>query len=70
MSCTAGLCAFPQTARQLILHGHFSVNSKPTDVPSVLLRAGDVISVNERSKKLEVIHNAMKRMKDSSMLHG
>src|SRR3972149_9436016 len=63
-----GFAPSRKTARQLIIHGHFSINNKPVDIPSVLLKAGDVISVNERSKKLEVIHNSMKRMKDSSML--
>jgi small subunit ribosomal protein S4 len=63
-----GFAPSRKTARQLIIHGHFSINSKPVDIPSVLLKAGDVISVNERSKKLEVIHSSMKRMKDSSML--
>jgi small subunit ribosomal protein S4 len=63
-----GFAPSRKTARQLITHGHFSINNKSVDVPSVLLKAGDVISVNERSKKLEVIHNSMKRMKDSSML--
>ncbi len=63
-----GFAPSRKAARQLILHGHFSVNNKPVDIPSVLLKAGDVISVNERSKKLEIIHNSMKRMKDSSML--
>jgi len=63
-----GFAPSRKTARQLILHGHFSINSKAVDVPSVLLKGGDVISVNERSKKLEVIHNSMKRMKGSSML--
>jgi small subunit ribosomal protein S4 len=63
-----GFAPSRKTARQLIIHGHFSINNKSVDIPSVLLKAGDVISVNERSKKLEIIHNSMKRMKDSSML--
>ena len=63
-----GFAPSRKTARQLIIHGHFAINNRHVDIPSVLLKAGDVISVNERSKKLEVIHSSMKRMKDSSML--
>ena len=63
-----GFAPSRKTARQLILHGHFSINNKPCDIPSALLSAGDIIHVIDRSKKLDVIHNSMKRMKDSSML--
>ncbi len=63
-----GLAPSRKTARQLITHGHFSINNKPVNIPSVLLNAGDVIMVSEKSKKLDVIHNSMKRVKDSGML--
>lgn len=63
-----GLAPSRKAARQLIIHGHFLVNNKQVDVPSYLLRAGDVVHVREKSKKLEVIHASMKRMKDSAML--
>lgn len=63
-----GLAPSRKTARQLITHGHFSINNKPVNIPSVLLNAGDVIMVLEKSKKLDVIHNSMKRVKDSGML--
>ncbi len=38
-------------ARQLVTHGHFNVNGRRTDVPSVLLRPGDAITVREGSRK-------------------
>jgi small subunit ribosomal protein S4 len=63
-----GFAPSRKTSRQMILHGHFLVNGKPCDIPSLLLTAGDVVQVAERSKKLDVIHNSMKRMKDSAML--
>ena len=63
-----GFAPSRKTARQMILHGHFLINSKPVNIPSYLLSAGDVIQVADRSKKLDVIHNSMKRMKDSAML--
>jgi len=63
-----GLAPSRKAARQLITHGHFQVNSRNVNFPSYLLRAGDVIQVRERSKKLDIIHASMKRMKDISML--
>ncbi len=63
-----GFAPSRKAARQLVIHGHFLVNHKPVDVPSYLLRAGDLVHVRDKSKKLEVIHASMKRMKDTSML--
>jgi len=40
-------------ARQLVTHGHFMVNDRRTDVPSVLIRPGDKIEIREGSKKKE-----------------
>ncbi|HLF20822.1 MAG TPA: S4 domain-containing protein, partial [Bacteroidota bacterium] len=57
-----------KAARQLILHRHFTVNSRVVDIPSYLLNPGDVIHVQDKSKKLEIIHASMKRMKDTAML--
>lgn len=38
-------------ARQLVLHGHFNVNGRKTNVPSLLVKPGDVIAVRDRSKR-------------------
>jgi len=38
-------------ARQLVSHGHFTVNGRRTDIPSMLLRPGDQISVREGSRR-------------------
>jgi small subunit ribosomal protein S4 len=46
-------------ARQLVTHGHFLVNSKPVNIPSYLLKAGDVITVKEGSRKITRILEAM-----------
>jgi small subunit ribosomal protein S4 len=40
-------------ARQLIVHGHFLINGKKADIPSMMLKVGDVISVREASRKSE-----------------
>lgn len=37
-------------ARQLVVHGHFLVNGKKANIPSMILKQGDVISVKETSK--------------------
>ncbi|MBX2990640.1 MAG: 30S ribosomal protein S4 [Bacteroidetes bacterium] len=63
-----GLAPSRKTSRQLITHGHILVNNKPVDIPSYLLRSGDTISVREKSRKLDVFHASMKRMKDTAML--
>jgi len=44
-------------ARQLVRHGHFDVNGRKTDIPSFLVKAGDVIAVRERSKELAYFKN-------------
>ncbi|HNY03550.1 MAG TPA: 30S ribosomal protein S4 [Bacteroidales bacterium] len=46
-------------ARQLIGHRHILVNGKIVNIPSMELRPGDLISVRERSKSLEVIINSL-----------
>ena len=63
-----GFAPSRKAARQLVLHRHFTVNNQTVDVPSYLLRPGDVVQVRDHSRKLEIIHSAMKRMKDTSML--
>ncbi|HTX98950.1 MAG TPA: 30S ribosomal protein S4 [Bacteroidota bacterium] len=63
-----GFAPSRKTARQLITHGHFLVNSKPVDIPSFQLRAGDTVGVREKSRTIEIVHSSMKRMKDNAML--
>lgn len=63
-----GLAPSRKSARQLILHKHFLVNGKVVNVPSYLLRSGDSVQVRDKSKKLEMIHDSMKRIKDNMMV--
>ncbi|HEY4611432.1 MAG TPA: 30S ribosomal protein S4 [Bacteroidota bacterium] len=63
-----GFAPSRKAGRQLVLHGHFLVNNAVVNVPSYLLKAGDVVQVREASRKLELIHASMKRMKDTAML--
>jgi small subunit ribosomal protein S4 len=46
-------------ARQLVRHGHFLVNGHKVDIPSALLKVGDVVSVRERSKAVTRLQEAL-----------
>jgi small subunit ribosomal protein S4 len=46
-------------ARQLVRHGHITLDGKVCDIPSVIVKPGQAVSVRERSKSLEVITNAV-----------
>jgi len=61
-----GLAASRNQARQLIRHRHFMINERLVDIPSYSLTAGDIIKVRDKSKKLDAIHNSMKRVKDTA----
>ncbi|MFA3782857.1 30S ribosomal protein S4 [Melioribacteraceae bacterium 4301-Me] len=60
-----GFAPSRKAARQLVLHRHFTVNGRIVDIPSYSLAPGDVVSVCEKSKKLDVIHNSLRRTKDN-----
>lgn len=55
-------------ARQLVLHKHFMVNGRPVNVPSYLLKPGDVITVRDKSRKMPIIHETMRRIKDDNIM--
>jgi small subunit ribosomal protein S4 len=46
-----GYTANRAQARQIVAHGHFVVNGKKTNIPSAVLKPGDVVTVREESKK-------------------
>ena len=46
-----GVAATRLQARQLVSHAHFTVNGRKVDVPSYIVKAGDVIAVRENKKK-------------------
>lgn len=47
-----GFAADHAEARQLVRHGHFTINQKGVNIPSYLVRANEIIAVRERSKKI------------------
>ncbi|MEN8235281.1 MAG: 30S ribosomal protein S4, partial [Actinomycetota bacterium] len=54
----SGLARTRPQARQLVNHGHFLVNGKRVDIPSYQVRAGEVITVKERSLEiLPILHS-------------
>jgi small subunit ribosomal protein S4 len=46
-----GFASSRQEARQLVAHGHFTVNGRRTGIPSVILKPGDEVVLKERSRK-------------------
>ena len=55
-----GLAASHKEARQLVLHGHFTLNGHKANIPSILVRVGDVIATKETdSTKIKGLVEAM-----------
>ena len=54
-----GLANTRRQARQLVRHGHFTVNGKRVDIPSYRVKAGDVIAVGEKFRDLLPIKEAL-----------
>jgi small subunit ribosomal protein S4 len=54
-----GIAPTRTSARQLVNHRHITVNRIVVNVPSYILKPGDIVGVRERSKSLEVISNSL-----------
>lgn len=63
-----GLAPSRQAARQLVRHRHFSVNGHIVDIPSYNVTLDEVIQVREKSRKLELIHASLRRVKEGKLL--
>ena len=46
-------------ARQMVMHGHITVNGRRLDIPSYLVKAGDLVRVKNRAKSLQLVHAAL-----------
>ena len=61
-----GLANTRREARQLVNHGHITLNGKIVDIPSILVKPGDVISVREKSRNSvrikEIVETNAKRV--------
>ena len=51
----AGFASSRKEARQLVRHNHFVINGKKANIPSILIKQGDVIAVSESSKTSDKI---------------
>ena len=54
-----GFASSRSMARQLVAHGHIQVDEHKVDVPSSLVRPGNVVSLREKSRKNEAIQNCL-----------
>jgi small subunit ribosomal protein S4 len=54
-----GIAPTRRGARQLVTHNHIVVNGDNINIPSYALKVGDLVSVREKSKSLEVIANSL-----------
>ncbi len=54
-----GLARTRRQARQLVNHGHVTVNGSRVDIPSFRVLPGQTISVREKSRNLDIIKEAM-----------
>jgi len=54
-----GIAPTRRAARQMVTHKHIVVNGITTNIPSYALRIGDVVSVRERSKSLEMVNASL-----------
>lgn len=53
----AGFATTRRQARQIVSHGHFTLNGRRIDIPSIRLSAGDVLQVRPKSQKTEYFKN-------------
>ena len=58
-----GFASSRAQARQLVTHGHFTVNGQPTNIPSYQVNEGDVIEVRETSRKSEYFKNVKETLR-------
>lgn len=54
-----GIAPTRAAARQLVSHRHIVVNDEVVNIPSALIKPGDIVGVRERSKSLEVIQESL-----------
>jgi len=55
----AGFCSSRSQSRELVNHGHFQVNGRRVNIPSFLVKPGDIVQVAENSRKIPVLLSAI-----------
>ena len=61
-----GMARTRQGARQLVNHGHITVNGKKVDIASYLTKVGDVIALKETSKNLKVVSESLESIRSTA----
>jgi len=61
-----GLARTRNAARQLVLHKHITVNGRVVNIPSFQLKPGDIVSVREKSRSLEIIADAISTLRHNA----
>jgi len=59
-----GIAPTRAAARQLVTHKHITVNGNRVNIPSYQLKAGDIVSLREKSKSLDTIKNSLENSSD------
>jgi len=62
-----GLSYSRKHARQLITHGHFMLNSKKCDIPSALVKTGDVVRVREKEPIQKIVRESLEQNKSRAI---
>ena len=57
-----GLALTRRAARQLVSHKHFLVNNRCVNIPSFQLKPGDMINVREKSKKMDLFQDSLRKV--------
>ena len=63
-----GFASSRPQARQMVSHAHFLVNDRRVNIPSYLVKPGDKIKVREKSKKLDLFQESMKRIQGEDVI--
>ncbi len=58
----SGLCPTRRSARQLVSHGHVTINGRKTNIPSYQCKKGDTIRLLEKSENMLMIRDVKKRL--------
>lgn len=62
-----GFATTRRQARQLVNHGHITLDGKKVDIPSLLVKPGQVISVKESSRNLTIVTESLEVMKTTRL---
>ena len=59
-----GFATTRRGARQLVNHGHITVNGKKVNIPSYQVKPGDIISLNQKGKELSIVKSSLEALQN------